>query len=71
MPTSRTPTPPDGATAVTNRKGRPLSHAEQDLRLFTQIDSRWRRLSGPTAQRWTVERMAEDLGCTLTPKETA
>lgn len=63
-----TPAPRSNAEAPpapTTRTGRPLTAAEQDLRLFTQIDGRWRRLSGPTAQRWVVERMAQDLGMGL------
>jgi hypothetical protein len=61
--TERTETP-------TTRTGRPLSSAEQDLRLFGQIDSRWRRLASPLSQRWQLERMAADLGLILTEAPT-
>jgi hypothetical protein len=62
MPPTRTRTPSSNADRPTTRTGRPLSHAEEDLRLFGQIDGRWRRLSGTLAQRWQLERMAADLG---------
>jgi len=56
--TERTDTP-------TTRTGRPLSSAEVDLRLFAQIDTRWRKLASPLSQRWQLERMAADLGLAL------